>query len=501
MILRECAGSGEQPWYPAAYSQATGVPRDALDAAVDELRLGGLIRLTDWVQGRGQGYVLTSEGKEVVESPRLLNRLRVQGVPARAVPPVATQAIRGDGQFTAWDRGEEVRAALLGPATPQVTLVVLFLNLLVFAYGCALAVRSQVRLTDFVEGSSPAVLVILRATGALMRDDIVVANQWWRLISCCFVHFGFLHLAVNMYSLYVVGPLLERMWGKWRFLLLYLIAGLVGSCSMMLFSSPNFLGAGASGALWGIMASMATWVFLNRSHLPSQLVAAWKRQLLIVFVLNVLITYGIPSISAAAHFGGGIAGLVVAVPLQYVRPGHGWQRWIAVAGVAMVPLASLAAVEYTIAPDREQEQAEVKYLPVVRKVFHAEVKVFRVYVKPLILKPVPERREDAEAKQAREAANDLQKRMKETADFLASAGPFRDPAVAEAMQAAHDYLEAASRFYESFKRSLDPDVRNWTDQDEQMLGQHYTQLITRRKDFEDQGMSFEELNRQRRPGT
>src|SRR5207248_2854033 len=155
----------------------------------------------------------------------------------------------------------------------------------------------------------------------------------------CFVHIGFLHLLVNMYSLYVVGPLLERMWGRWLFLLLYLITGLLGSCNMVYFSTSSArLGAGASGALWGIMASMATWVFLNRGHLPRQLVAAWKRQLLIVFVLNVLITTSVPNISAAAHFGGGIAGLLIAVPLHYARHGSGGLRWLAALCVAAVPV-------------------------------------------------------------------------------------------------------------------------------------------------------------------
>jgi membrane associated rhomboid family serine protease len=245
-----------------------------------------------------------------------------------------------------------------------VTLILLFLNLLVFAFGCALAVRGQVPLNDFIGGGGPNairtenVLTILHQTGAIQRKDLVANGEWWRLLTCCFVHIGLLHLAVNMYSLYVVGPLLERMWGTWRFLVLYLIAALVGSCTMVLFSVPKFIGAGASGALWGIMASMATWVFLNRGHLPRQLVSAWKRSLLIVFILNVFITYGFPSVSASAHFGGGIAGLVVAVPLEYVRYSHGWRRWLAAAAVAAVPLAALAFVHHDIAGERERQQQE-----------------------------------------------------------------------------------------------------------------------------------------------
>jgi hypothetical protein len=296
-----------------------------------------------------------------------------------------------------------------------------------------------------------------------------------------------------MYSLYVVGPLLERMWRAWRFLLLYLITGLVGSCCMVVFSAPDFIGAGASGALWGIMASMATWVFLNRAHLPRQLVSAWKRSLLIVFILNVLITYSFRNISASAHFGGGIAGLVVAVPLEYVRYAHGWRRWLAAAGVAAVPLAALALVEQTVGGDRERHQAaselqqvERKYLPKVGWAYRAERKVFDEAVNPLILiLPVTLRRLDGRAEKAAAAAGSVQKRMKETADFLAQAGDsFHVREAAEAMQAAKDYVAAARAFYESFGRSLDSEV-TWTPEDQATFNRRATELTVRRTRLEE----------------
>src|SRR5439155_1871894 len=116
----------------------------------------------------------------------------------------------------------------------------------------ALTAQAGVPWNDFIAGGSSVpvrhlkVQDILHRTGAITYEDIAGENAWWRLLTCCFVHIGLLHLLVNMYSLYVVGPLLERMWGRWRFLVLYLSAGLVGSCAMVLFTTPPFLGAGAS---------------------------------------------------------------------------------------------------------------------------------------------------------------------------------------------------------------------------------------------------------------
>ena len=98
-----------------------------------------------------------------------------------------------------------------------------------------------------------------------MRGVDVLQGEWWRVLSCCFVHIGLLHLVMNMFMLFWIGPLLERMWGPWRFLLIYLISGVGGSFAV-LGATPEVLVAGASGTIWGIMTSMAAWVVLNRAR-------------------------------------------------------------------------------------------------------------------------------------------------------------------------------------------------------------------------------------------
>src|SRR5207237_7116674 len=98
--------------------------------------------------------------------------------------------------------------------------------------------------------------------GAL-SGAMIARGDWFRLLTCCFVHFGLLHLAVNMYSLYVLGRIQEGMWGRLRYLALYLIAGVGGSCAMVI-NNPSTYGAGASGSIFGLMSSLATCIFLNR---------------------------------------------------------------------------------------------------------------------------------------------------------------------------------------------------------------------------------------------
>src|SRR5262245_14269736 len=82
-ILRQVEASAPEPWYPKLYAETTGVPRDSLDPPLEKLRMAGLIRLTEWVKDRGQGYVLTPEGIQALKSERELARLR----DGRIVPP------------------------------------------------------------------------------------------------------------------------------------------------------------------------------------------------------------------------------------------------------------------------------------------------------------------------------------------------------------------------------------------------------------------------------
>ena len=146
-----------------------------------------------------------------------------------------------------------------------------------------------------------------------------------------------------MYSLWAVGPFFEQLWGRIRFLVLYLIAGLGGSC-VMVINNPLTLGAGASGALWGILAAHAVWTLLNRRYMPGALAAQMLRQVLIVLVINVGITFGVPNISAAAHFGGGIVGAIAALLLNFQRYGSPLQRRLALSGLIALPLLCLGAV-------------------------------------------------------------------------------------------------------------------------------------------------------------
>jgi membrane associated rhomboid family serine protease len=474
-ILKQCAAAAPDPWYPSSFALSRGIPRERLDADLDQLRLGGLLRLTDWVPGHGQGYTLTQEGADFVNDPRQLARLRAAGgVPARPTAPALVPAA-DNSRPTAWERGEAVRAALFNPTPPVVTLALLFLNILVFLAGYALAWQRGLAINEYLSGNGKGIWEVQHQTGAVMLADIVTDHQYWRLLTCCFVHLGLLHLFVNMFSLYMIGPLVERLWGKAGFLALYLLSGLTGSCAMVAFElGQGGIGAGASGALWGIMASMVAWILLHRGSLPPPLVSRWLRQMLIVILANVLLTFGIKGVSKAAHFGGGAVGLVAAVPLALARFERGRKRWLALAGLLTVPLLNVGLLAYSFNNNALREKAAAQkeelddhdlYWPKFRDAGKAAQQVYEK-LKPLLNEPPAQRGKDPQAVEAAlEAIAGAQGQLSEVNVQLMKAGPFRSQEIEHMMQARQQAIHAWREFFRKAGRCL-RDPANWTKADE-----------------------------------
>lgn len=347
LILRQCATAAPQPWYPRQYAQQTGASREALDPHLDRLRLGGFVQLTEWTQEHGQGYVLTPVGKDLLDRPRLLERVRQGDLPEVRVidpEPVMQQQVEVEG-----DKFREMLASGT-PFRPRVTIALLWINIAVFGVGWMLAQRAGLATSVYF---SPAGTVevkdallfqdVLLKQGALVGVDLWKDHEWWRLLTCAFVHIGILHLVVNMVSLWFVGPVLERLLGTWRYLLFYFLTALGGSFGVLI-DSPAQLTAGASGALWGLMGGLAVYVFANRRLLPPQVFQSWFRQLIGVILLNAFLTFQIAGISKGAHFGGGIAGALLIVPIDALRLRRGTR-----AGLAALAIVVMMAVGFRYA--------------------------------------------------------------------------------------------------------------------------------------------------------
>jgi len=161
-------------------------------------------------------------------------------------------------------------------------------------------------------------------------------GEWYRLISCGFVHFGLFHVAMNMMLAYQLGQMFEPRIGSLRFGLLY-FASLLGGSVGALVLSPDAVTGGASGAVFGLMA--AAIVGMRHEGLNPM-----RSGLGITFAINLVITLTIPGISIGGHFGGAIAGAicgaVVLAPNSWRLP-----KWL---GIVVPCLLSSALIYFAV---------------------------------------------------------------------------------------------------------------------------------------------------------
>jgi rhomboid protease GluP len=142
------------------------------------------------------------------------------------------------------------------------------------------------------------------ALGALL-PAAVAGGEVWLLLSSMFLHSGFIHLALNMLSLYFLGSFVEQAFGRSRFLALYLCSGLAGGIAYLYFGAFDEPAVGASGAIFGLLGGVLGYSLRNGTF-------SWQnpliRQLLILTALNLYFGFSVPNISNTAHIGGLVGG-------------------------------------------------------------------------------------------------------------------------------------------------------------------------------------------------
>jgi membrane associated rhomboid family serine protease len=168
-------------------------------------------------------------------------------------------------------------------------------------------------------------------------NALINAGQWWRLVTPIFLHGGVIHLLMNMYGLWVLGPYVERLYGSAKFVFFWVltgVAGVLGSyltvrpgmhlnmASRFLFKNADIASVGASGALFGLIGVLFVFGIKFRHELPDGFKRAFGTGMLPTILLNVFIGFTIPVIDNAAHMGGLIAGAALALVVGYKRPGE-----------------------------------------------------------------------------------------------------------------------------------------------------------------------------------
>jgi membrane associated rhomboid family serine protease len=169
-----------------------------------------------------------------------------------------------------------------------------------------------------VRGADHSTLLAFGAqTNELLRN-----GEWFRLITPAFVHIGLIHIGMNSYVLWTIGPLVEKLYGSSRYLLIYLLTAAGGSFASFInhgLKNDSFgASAGASGAIFGLFGVVAVFSYKYRNELPSSFIKALKSSILPAIAINLVIGFSIKIVDNAAHIGGLLTGAVLALVIPYI---------------------------------------------------------------------------------------------------------------------------------------------------------------------------------------
>jgi len=212
------------------------------------------------------------------------------------------------------------------------TIVFLVANLFVFMLMWeSSGMSSSVLWTGFPEG-------VLLAFGAKTNYLIHHEHQYWRFVTPIFIHVNLPHVLINMYSLWVIGPWVEKLYGSAKFVVFWVATGIAGVVASYLTvvegSHPGLIAsflikrsdepsAGASGALFGLVGVLFVFGIKYRHELPEGFKRAFGTGMLPIIMINLFIGYlGRGFIDNAAHLGGLASGAILALAVDYRRPGE-----------------------------------------------------------------------------------------------------------------------------------------------------------------------------------
>ena len=276
---------------------------------------------------------------------------------------------------------------------------------------------------------------VLLAYGAKLNLLIKQDREWWRLVTPIFIHVNLPHLLVNMYSLWMIGPYVEKLYGSAKFVVFWVVTGVAGVVASYLTVRPDMVSglvgsfvfkvrddpsAGASGALFGLIGVLFVFGIKFRRELPEGFKRAFGTGLLPLIFINLFIGFTLRGfIDNAAHLGGLVSGAALALVVDYKRPGERatititWRTLqilaLALVCVSFVMVARHRHSSYAVASNltgqenNNSPEAIVSYLEALNngtKAFQAslvhelEPKAFEEVTRTLDAAPAPDQQSD-----------------------------------------------------------------------------------------------------------
>ena len=208
---------------------------------------------------------------------------------------------------------------------------------------------------DPVRANAQVVLDLGGSTGPL-----TLHGEWWRLGTSMFLHFGALHLAMNMLCLWQARAI-EPVFGRLGFLVIYLLAGLGGGVASLIAARSNVVTAGASGAVFGVYGALGAKLVVDRAQFDPTEWSNTMRRLGTFLGINLVIGVTTPSISLSAHIGGLLVGVALGAALLAGAP-SAQTRTRRALGLAALGIALTAVAVMTLAARIKELADEIKRL-------------------------------------------------------------------------------------------------------------------------------------------
>lgn len=173
-------------------------------------------------------------------------------------------------------------------------------------------------------------------------------GEWWRLGTALFLHFGLIHVALNMWAFWDAGQWVERMYGSFRFALIYFAAGLAGNLLSLVVHAGHAVSGGASGAIFGIYGALLCYLWLGRARIHRDEFRWLFRAATLFSILTIVFGLLIPGIDNAAHIGGlatgALVGLILIRPDDFVHGHYRRERALAVVAVLVMVAGMIVAI-------------------------------------------------------------------------------------------------------------------------------------------------------------
>jgi membrane associated rhomboid family serine protease len=222
----------------------------------------------------------------------------------------------------------------LGSGEAPVTKILIGVNLAVYlltvVQGAGLNSPGGSIFNKFILVGSNSRLPFFAQTGDLAHD-----HEWWRLFTSMFLHASILHIAFNMFALYVIGTQVEQYLGRSRYIGLYLVSGLAGGAGAVV-QAPFQPVVGASGAIFGILGAMLI--------IEWQLTGRLAGNAMTLIVINLVISFAIPGISWGGHIGGLIGGILITLAYAHWRGGRAQYGQLGLGGIIGLVAVAVGSV-------------------------------------------------------------------------------------------------------------------------------------------------------------